>query len=349
MSGIDNGDCPPTHPVSFVHLFLEVSYSVNTVKREEGGRFVLSTGDTTGYSFHGDFQNGWNETTLRDATAQCMQSNSTGSIQECEPLMRSHVRNAPSRCPMKKSTINEPVTGMLDKLPGCIKVSSGPDRALPADMNCPPTVPKPAIIPTPDSTPLEIREQIRGQPFGLPDFEYVGCSNDTQFNKRVLSGVSTSSDTNMTVEFCQNFCTTRGYKYAGLEVGKECHCDNYLLNNPTWKVGTISQQQCYWQCTGDKNTFCGGAATIDIYNNTAIPAVPLPAVLRGSGTYGYKGCWTEVSGGRALGNFSTSADTMTPDSCRKTCLGKGLKWFGVEYGREVSFYLSTLSFPSTVL
>ena len=339
MHGIDNGDCPPTHPVSFVHLFLEVSYSVNTVKREEGGRFVLSTGDTTGYSFHGDFQNGWNETTLRDATAQCMQSNSTGSIQECEPLMRSHIRNAPSRCPMKPSTIDERVTGLLDKLPGCINVQSGPERAQPSDMNCPPSVPKPRIIPTPDSTPLFIREQVRGQPFGLPGFEYVGCSNDTQNSKRILSGRSFSAD-NMTVEWCQSYCTTNGFKYAGLEVGKECYCDNYLLNNPTWKTGTISQQQCYWQCTGDKNTFCGGASTIDIYNNTAIPAVPLPTVMRASGTYGYKGCWTEPGGGgRALNNGSQSLDTMTPQVCQKFCLSRGLKWFGVEYGREVSVIL----------
>jgi hypothetical protein len=38
---------------------METLYSVNQVKKEDGGRFVLSTGDPTGYSYHADFQNGW--------------------------------------------------------------------------------------------------------------------------------------------------------------------------------------------------------------------------------------------------------------------------------------------------
>lgn len=59
MSQIDNGVCPPTHPVPFVHLFMEVNYSVNKINQTDGGRFVFSTGDTTGYGFHADFQNGW--------------------------------------------------------------------------------------------------------------------------------------------------------------------------------------------------------------------------------------------------------------------------------------------------
>ena len=59
MSQIDNGICPPTHPIAFVHLFMETLYPVNTVKQEQGGRFLLSMGDPTGYGFHGDFQNGW--------------------------------------------------------------------------------------------------------------------------------------------------------------------------------------------------------------------------------------------------------------------------------------------------
>ena len=58
-SGVDTGDCPPTHPYNMVLIFLETLYAVNNVPLEDGGRFVLSTGDPTGYSFHADFQNGW--------------------------------------------------------------------------------------------------------------------------------------------------------------------------------------------------------------------------------------------------------------------------------------------------
>jgi hypothetical protein len=336
MSEIDNGDCPPTHPVQLLHIFLETSYMVNTIKREDGGRLVLSTGDTTGYSFHGDFQNGWNVTTLTDATKQCgNNAGSSGDVNECEPLLRSYIRNTAQRCPMKPSTIDEPVTGLLPKLPGCFNILSGPARAQPSDMNCPTTVQKPAIVPTVDSIVLPMKLPTKGQQFGLDKWEYVGCANDTQYGKRVLNG-KLKSATNMTVQMCQAFCASNGYKYAGLEIASECYCDNYLLNGPVFNMGNLFQGMCYWQCTGDKLEYCGGQARIDIYNNTGMKELPLPSTQKSSGTYGYKGCYTEINQGRALANGSTATDLMTPDYCRKYCLGKGYKWFGVEYGREVS-------------
>ena len=52
MSEIDNGVCPPGYPVHFMHLFLEVLYSVFDIK-QDGGRFVFANGDPTGESlFH---------------------------------------------------------------------------------------------------------------------------------------------------------------------------------------------------------------------------------------------------------------------------------------------------------
>ena len=52
MSQIDNGACPPTHPVHFMHLFYEVNYDVAHIQ-QDGGRFVFAEGDTTGtyYSY----------------------------------------------------------------------------------------------------------------------------------------------------------------------------------------------------------------------------------------------------------------------------------------------------------
>lgn len=52
LSQIDNGVCPSTHPVLLPHLFYEVLYGVANVKQENGGRFVFSNGDATGYGFH---------------------------------------------------------------------------------------------------------------------------------------------------------------------------------------------------------------------------------------------------------------------------------------------------------
>jgi len=57
LSGIDNGVCPPGYPVLLPHIFMETLYSVSLLANtSDGGRFVFSQGDPTGYGFHGDFQ-----------------------------------------------------------------------------------------------------------------------------------------------------------------------------------------------------------------------------------------------------------------------------------------------------
>ena len=53
MSQIDNGVCPPTHPTPLPHLFFEIYYFPNELDTSDGGQFVFSNGDTTGYGFHG--------------------------------------------------------------------------------------------------------------------------------------------------------------------------------------------------------------------------------------------------------------------------------------------------------
>ena len=50
MLGLDNGVCPPTHPIQLIHIFYEVLYSVNNIK-QDGGRFVFAQGDPTGKNF----------------------------------------------------------------------------------------------------------------------------------------------------------------------------------------------------------------------------------------------------------------------------------------------------------
>jgi hypothetical protein len=222
LSQIDNGDCPPTHPYQLVHIFLETSYDVNKVPKEPGGRFVLSTGDPTGFSFHADFQNGWNQTTLKRAIASCASNaGSSGDVNECPPLLESYVRNYGSRCPTRNCTIQEKVQGLLPKLPGCINIVNGPARAQASDMNCPSSVTPPLILPTIDTAPLNIAVPQINQQFGLRGWNYVGCSNDSTGGLRVLNAVNYSNTTNMTVENCQAYCASKNYKYAGLELGTQ--------------------------------------------------------------------------------------------------------------------------------
>ncbi|KAJ1566895.1 hypothetical protein HK405_008013, partial [Cladochytrium tenue] len=77
----DGGVCPDSHPYRFASLFVEVYYgaSYNDCPLRSDGkpRLVLSTGDPTGFSFHVDFFNGWEndpatgQSVLRGALDQC--------------------------------------------------------------------------------------------------------------------------------------------------------------------------------------------------------------------------------------------------------------------------------------
>ena len=52
----NGGDCPPTHPVRLPAIFFEAGYLIDKFPHGQGTQpFVLSSGDPTGYGFHGDF------------------------------------------------------------------------------------------------------------------------------------------------------------------------------------------------------------------------------------------------------------------------------------------------------
>lgn len=58
-----NGDCPTLHPIKLPHIFIEnfFQFDSDQAATVELDSFVLAAGDTTGYSFHLDFFNGWQD------------------------------------------------------------------------------------------------------------------------------------------------------------------------------------------------------------------------------------------------------------------------------------------------
>lgn len=93
--GVDGGDCPSTHPVRLVSLFYEFIYNVQDFPFNGAGNvtWVFATGDTTGYSMHGDFVNGWpslanGTNVLQEALDQCNQDNGVGGeLNNCPPFV----------------------------------------------------------------------------------------------------------------------------------------------------------------------------------------------------------------------------------------------------------------------
>jgi hypothetical protein len=124
------GSCPDSHPVHLVSLFYEVIWNVNVFQEMWYGDsqpFVWSMGDPTGYGLHGDFLNGWDVELLQSAVDQC--TNDSGNVEDCAvfTLTPDHVAE---QC-IVPSLVDEPVIGVLGKLPGCNLVQDGPDEAVP--------------------------------------------------------------------------------------------------------------------------------------------------------------------------------------------------------------------------
>jgi hypothetical protein len=103
----------------------------------------------------------------------------------------------------------------------------------------------------------------------------------------------------------------------------ECYCGNTL--DATSTIKTLSD--CNMPCGGNVTQTCGAGNRISLYKNLKYSPPVNPPV---SG-YDYKGCYNETSGPRALGDKTTSSNTMTVESCAVFC--NGSNYFGVEYGQ----------------
>lgn len=352
QSQIDNGICPPTHPIQLPHLFLETLYSVNNVAKVAGGKFVFSQGDSTGYGFHGDFQNGWDSAVLSQAVKNCLSTDNFGQISECPVLQASQSNGYPYNCPERPPQIGEPVKGLISRLPGCITITDGPEAAPAASMTCPSSSPKPSITRTVDSTPLATLMAAPGASFGISDFQkYVGCFNDSAGGVRALNAISVSDYSIMTVEWCQTWCQDKGYRLAGVEYGQECHCDNAM--NPT---AVTDSRMCSWNCggtmvTGGPQEICGGYSYISVYNNTD-PAFDANGSMENSAGAvqeakdltafppNYLGCSTDnLNGaGRMLTGDSFQSLSMNTTVCATMCAnangGQGYQYYGTEYSTQ---------------
>ncbi|KAF2119334.1 hypothetical protein BDV96DRAFT_343140 [Lophiotrema nucula] len=152
-------------------------------------------------------------------------------------------------------------------------------------------------------------------------FTFQGCYYDAGV-PRALSGAGSVSDT-MTVEQCASFCGTT-YRYFGLEYGRECYCGNALDASST----TMGLSDCNMPCAGNSKETCGAASRLSYYKSNKYSP---PGVAQVSG-YGYLGCYSEGTAGRALSDTNTASDSMTAENCAAFCSGS--TYFGLEYGRE---------------
>ncbi|KAI5890962.1 uncharacterized protein SCHCODRAFT_02627754 [Schizophyllum commune H4-8] len=120
--GSDKGTCDdPKFNVTVPRVFMEVSWytmdwdKIRDQAMNSSQPYVLSNGDTTGYSYHADYIYAWEPDVLQTAidTCQCMTDN-FGAYDCCEVFEK---KADGERCYIS-SAVEEQVVGTLDALPG---------------------------------------------------------------------------------------------------------------------------------------------------------------------------------------------------------------------------------------
>ncbi|KAH0556930.1 hypothetical protein GP486_005282 [Trichoglossum hirsutum] len=243
----NSGVCPPSHPKRFISLFYEVTWNVDDFKdmwTDGKWPFVLSSGDPTGFGYHGDFVNGWDVDVLQTAIDTC--NSNSGSIDDCA-VLKKFPSDVLQDCKIPPS-IDEQVFGVLPALPGCNPIQNGPGQATPkSGCGAPTTFGEPQTYFTDLTASM--------------GWEYVGCGHDSS-SDRTFKGDS-FRDAAMTVEKCVNFCAGKGFTFAGLEFTNECYCDNSLPADRAPIPGVLGN--CDMACAGDAAEFCGGGSRLSIY------------------------------------------------------------------------------------
>ncbi|GAB7351152.1 hypothetical protein MBLNU459_g1605t1 [Dothideomycetes sp. NU459] len=122
------GSCPDGFGTKLPSLFYETIWNTAAFAGVDG-EFVLSTGDPTGYGYHGDFQMGWNsQDFLQSAVDTC--TNASGEIQDC-PLFDIQSDSVAAQCTFKEpdELSDDNPLGPRDGLPISVPIQSGPAYA----------------------------------------------------------------------------------------------------------------------------------------------------------------------------------------------------------------------------
>ncbi|KAL7004788.1 hypothetical protein EMMF5_005703 [Cystobasidiomycetes sp. EMM_F5] len=138
----EDGSCPDTHKAGkFPELHYELYWSNYDIDWSLGmipeQPFVLSHGDPTGYGFHGDFFNGWDDGVLQRALDDCDGADgankSSGEAKTCKHFTLQD-KDASDKCTKKFLSSpdvgnGETITGWLPKLLGCNPITFTADDA----------------------------------------------------------------------------------------------------------------------------------------------------------------------------------------------------------------------------
>lgn len=144
----------------------------------------------------------------------------------------------------------------------------------------------------------------------------------------------------MTIESCIDYCTTKGFGYAGTEYSQECYCGSSLAA----AAASAPEGDCSMACSGDSTQPCGGPNRLTLFHSAAIVG---PSPNPGVNGFTYLGCYSEGTNARALtsGVGSIPGAEMTVAKCTAACGDGGFTLAGVEYGGECCKPPPVLPYP----
>ncbi|KAF0327419.1 hypothetical protein K4K61_005780 [Colletotrichum sp. SAR11_59] len=153
-------------------------------------------------------------------------------------------------------------------------------------------------------------------------WSYLYCHTEGD-GGRALREDGYSSD-NMKAEDCGQYCSNKGFNFAGVEYGRECYCGSTIHG------GSIAAEaDCQMRCSGDAKSYCGSGGRLNIYART----VPGPIRTDPRATFTFAGCAKDTQTLRLLETGSRlTADDMDAYKCWSYC--SNYKYFGVENGNE---------------
>ncbi|PAA70473.1 hypothetical protein BOX15_Mlig000253g1 [Macrostomum lignano] len=144
---------------------------------------------------------------------------------------------------------------------------------------------------------------------------HIGCFVDGR--RRDLPTLAGKGS--MTVGRCYGLCKKKGFRFFGVQIGKQCWCGNHY-----GRYGRRDKRECRYQCRGDKTTYCGGAWRNNVYATGVVVASKAAGVK-------YVGCFKD-NRYRDLPVVYTANYKTTKAYCFRYCRAKGYRYFGLQNG-----------------
>ncbi|RDW91110.1 hypothetical protein BP5796_02275 [Coleophoma crateriformis] len=146
---------------------------------------------------------------------------------------------------------------------------------------------------------------------------------------RTLTGGGYTNQANMTSDTCIDYCTIKGFTYAGTELSSMCYCGMSIASN----ASQAPTSDCASACAGNSTQPCGGSQRLNMFwsNTTG------PQINPGNNSWAFAGCYTDGANSRTLPNGVATVGgsvNMTVATCTTACRQNGYNLAGMESGGQ---------------